>query len=406
MNNTKAMRTSLTIKYSILQGLYWMIYCAMYGFASSFLLGSHFNNKAVGTITAIANIMAVFFQPLLGNFVSKNNKLTVKGLLTQLALGTLVMNVLLITFILVVGESSKNQILIAIMFTIGNLIMLTIQPFINSLIYEYINRGVEVNYGATRGVGSLSYALISYILGQLLNDYAVIVLPVVAAALLVVFIIVVQLFPKVQNDEQVEVEKQEVKESNYLEFLTKYKALIPFLIAVVLVYVTHTYLNTFMLQILESLKGSAANAELGNATLISALSELPIMFAFAYIVRYVKGSTLLKWSAFFYVVRCVIALVAQDVTMIYVSQAFQALSFALFTPASVYYINKIVNDEDKVRGQTVMLGATTLGGVIGNFTGGIILDITGVQLLLFVGLATAALAIIFYMLASKKDNIK
>ena len=395
MENTKAMRRSLTLKYAIVQGLYWMIYCSMYGFASSFLLGSHFENKAVGIITAVANIFAVFLQPYLGNLADKVEKITVKKLLTILAIATLALDVVILF------TANVSQMLLAVLFTVANILMLTLQPLINSLIYEYINRGIDVNYGATRGIGSLSYAIISYVLGQLLSSNGALILPFVASVLFVLFIIMIQLFPKIDDKKAHEAKAQAANES-YLDFLKKYKALLPFLLAIVFVYITHTYLNTFMLQILENLNGT--NADLGTATLYSALSELPVMFAFAYIVKYVKGSTLLKWSAFFYVVRCAIVLMATNVVMINVSQLFQALSFALFTPASVYYINKLVNDDDKVKGQTVMLGATTLGGVIGNFTGGLILDNFTVSTMITVGLISAAIAIIFYVIASHREK--
>lgn len=396
MHNTKKIRNSLTIKYAIVQGLYWMIYCSMYGFASSFLLDNNFQNKSVGVITAVANIFAVFLQPYLGSLVDRVYKITVKKLLTLLALITLCLNVLIIF------TAHLNPILLAILFTTSNILMLTLQPLINSLIYEYINQGIDVNYGATRGIGSLTYALISYILGGLLSHHSALLLTFVASALLVLFIVMIQLFPKISDNKQQQFVKEAQKE-NYWQFLNKYKALIPFLLAVVFVYVTHTYLNTFMLQILESLGGS--NSELGRATLTSALSELPMMFAFAYVVKYIKGSTLLKWSAFFYVLRCALIISAHNVEMVYLSQLFQSLSFAIFTPASVYYINKLVNDEDKVKGQTVMLGASTLGGVIGNFTGGYVLDISSVQVMLIIGLITSAVAIVFYFIASQRESI-
>lgn len=396
MHNTKKIRNSLTIKYAIVQGLYWMIYCSMYGFASSFLLDNNFQNKSVGVITAVANIFAVFLQPYLGSLVDRVYKITVKKLLTLLALITLGLNVLIIF------TAHLNPILLAILFTTSNILMLTLQPLINSLIYEYINQGIDVNYGATRGIGSLTYALISYILGGLLSHHSALLLTFVASALLVLFIVMIQLFPKISDNKQQQFVKEAQKE-NYWQFLNKYKALIPFLLAVVFVYVTHTYLNTFMLQILESLGGS--NSELGRATLTSALSELPMMFAFAYVVKYIKGSTLLKWSAFFYVLRCALIISAHNVEMVYLSQLFQSLSFAIFTPASVYYINKLVNDEDKVKGQTVMLGASTLGGVIGNFTGGYVLDISSVQVMLIIGLITSAVAIVFYFIASQRESI-
>ena len=58
----------------------------------------------------------------------------------------------------------------------------------------------------------------------------------------------------------------------------------------------------------------------------------------------------------------------------------------MFTPASVYYVNSVINEEDKNKGQS-MLGAATLGvaGTIAYITGGKVLDISGVPDMMMLG---------------------
>lgn len=46
-----------------------------------------------------------------------------------------------------------------------------IQPLINSVSVYYVNKGINVDFGAARGVGSLSYAAASYLLGGLVERY-------------------------------------------------------------------------------------------------------------------------------------------------------------------------------------------------------------------------------------------
>lgn len=391
MKEVKMMDTKMTrrlnLQFAVMQGLYWMAYCALYGFASSFLLGNQFENKAIGMITAIANVFAVFLQPYLGDLVDKLVNVTLKKVMTMLLVSTLVLVGCVYVF-------RNNMWGLAISFTLANVVVLTIQPLLNSFIYEYVNRGFNVNYGATRGVGSLSYALISYALGRLLTTYSPMLLPTATAFFVILMLAMLPLFPKLAETSQEKEAEEEAKRESYMDFLKKYHRLIPLMVAIVFIYTTHTFVNTYMLQIVESLHGT--NASLGTATMISALSELPVMFGFAWLVKKVSSGNLLKISAIMYAVRCLIMIIAANVGTIYVAQLFQALSFAIFNPASVYYMNLIMEDADKVKGQTLMIGATTLGGVLGNALGGIILDVTSVKVMLILGLIAAVVALAFY----------
>ena len=86
--------------------------------------------------------------------------------------------------------------------------------------------------------------------------------------------------------------------------------------------------------------------------------------------------------------------------MLYASQVLKMVSYAFFIPASVYYVNENMNDNDKVKGQAIMTGTTTLGGVIGSLIGGIIIDYSGVRTLQWVGFAFAVTGAILFLLSA------
>lgn len=59
------------------------------------------------------------------------------------------------------------------------------------------------------------------------------------------------------------------------------------------------------------------------------------------------------------------------------------LGYGLFTPTSVYYVNESVPEEDRIKGQTVMMVASNgLGGVLGSLLAGRALDLGGANLML------------------------
>lgn len=63
-------------------------------------------------------------------------------------------------------------------------------------------------------------------------------------------------------------------------------------------------------------------------------------------------------------------LLISTIVMMEMTHLLQGFSFALFIPASAYLFNHVLADEDRVFGQTLIIIATTLGGVLGNILGG------------------------------------
>lgn len=69
---------------------------------------------------------------------------------------------------------------------------------------------------------------------------------------------------------------------------------------------------------------------------------------------------------------------ATNMIMIYLAQVCQMFAYALFVPASVYYVNEKIAVADRVKGQSLVTTSMTLSGVFANFAGGIMLDALGV----------------------------
>ena len=73
--------------------------------------------------------------------------------------------------------------------------------------------------------------------------------------------------------------------------------------------------------------------------------------------------------------------------MIYLAQVCQMFAYALFVPASVYYVNEKIAVADRVKGQSLVTTSMTLSGVFANFAGGIMLDALGVGHVLLAGVS-------------------
>ena len=95
---------------------------------------------------------------------------------------------------------------------------------------------------------------------------------------------------------------------------------------------------------------------------------------------------------------------ASNITAIYLIQLLQATSYSFVSPTRMYYANNKVKAADMVKGQAFITASYTLGCAIGNFTGGQILQIADVRMLLMAGVAMAAAGtFVIFATVNKKD---
>ncbi len=163
-DNNPLSKNILTIKYSLVQGSYWAVFCAVIGYASPFLISRDFTSVEIGVIIACGNILSVILQPLIAAMADKSKRMKLHFLSAIIAVGALFALVLLLA---VPGSFYISAGLFISILTISGILM----PMINSLSVKLINKGYHVNYGVARGIGSLCYAVVSYLLGYLINIF-------------------------------------------------------------------------------------------------------------------------------------------------------------------------------------------------------------------------------------------
>ncbi|TFJ77469.1 MFS transporter [Carnobacterium maltaromaticum] len=368
----KSLARRLTIQYGLLQSMYWMGFCAIMGFATVFLLYKDFEGQQIGVILAVSNICAALLQPVIASFADRSKHVTLKTIISFLAFIVILLTILLVLI-------PVNKVIIALLFILIGTVVLTIQPLLNSLIFEYINRGIKINYGLARGLGSLSFAAISFVLGFIVNRFSPAVLPYLYIFFYTFILLIAYSFkmPRVLKEEPDlsicnSPSKKTFKLAELTTFFKRYHNLYLLLISVCCLFIFHNIISTYLIQIMQNVGGS--DTDFGISLALAASVELPTMMGFAYLVRKIKGSTLLKVSAIFFTVKALVFLLAPSVGVIYLGQILQALSFALYIPASVYYMNELMEPTDRIKGQAIIMVAMTLGGVFGNLIGGILLD--------------------------------
>jgi MFS transporter, PPP family, 3-phenylpropionic acid transporter len=391
----------LVFQIATLQGFYWMIYCPIASFASVYLLSRDVTNQNIGWIMAISNVLAIILQPALGALIDRYRKISVKTVLCILST---------ISIVLLIGLNFLDAGLIWMaVFYVGIVALLyTAQPMVNALVFEYINIGRNVSFGMTRAAGSICFAVLSTLLGIWVKQYSTSILPIFCLVSFVIFLGIVLSFPKVKRVTlQPDGLRQSTNDTNFtpkVGFLRRYDRFIPFLIGIACLFLFHTVINTFLAQILKPLGG--VESDFGISLTIAAIAELPAFLGFSFIVAKINTRSLIKIAGVFYALRGIIFLLASSVWMVNVGQAFQGLSFAIFIPASVYYINEIMREEDRVKGQTFITGTITLGSFFGSVIGGWLLDRFNIQIMLTFAAVGAILGCVLLFYSIRKPAAK
>lgn len=387
-------KNNLTMPYSTLHFLYQIVSVCIIGYSSYYLLGCGFKNTEIGILIAVSNVIAVILQPVIGSYADKPTSPSLKKIMLILfgayaiaAIGLYILN-------------GSILWLVSIIFGFCSMMFQILLPCLNSLGTESLNQGRSISLGVARGMGSLSYAITSYILGIVVIPMGITIVPMIASVTLIIISIAIAMFPfeKVKRAEK----EQEIEGKGGFSFFKKYKSFTWVLTGCVCFYINHTLLNNFVFQIVQSKQGTTA--QMGTATAIAAMLELPIMFGFHFLLKKISAGKWIVISGLFYTIKAIGSLLVPNMFGFYFVQVFQMFSWATITVAAVYYVNAVMKPEDTIKGQSYMGMTFTLGTILGSVFGGVLLDYTSVNAMLMVAAIISGIGtIISYKGLSMKE---
>lgn len=396
------MKKFWTLRYTMINMLYFVAFCTVHAYAGVYLLDKGFTNTQVGLALATANILSVFAQPFVAGIIDKGGILT-NRLVVMFSSLFLCAGSLLLIFV------DGIKVPIFVIFVLMYMIQFVYMPIMIAMNFEYAKAGCNINFGLARGMGSAGFAITSFFLGKAVADYGTKVILFVTIVSMALMSLVVFFFKKPtdgeKNSETDDTDK--IKESsgektgkdsgNIFVFAKRYPFFIVFLLGTACCFFAHNMINDFMIQIIRNLGGN--ETQLGYATFLQAILELPVMALIGIVLKKISERHLLVFSAVSFFVKTAILLFATALIGMYISQSFQMFAYAVFIPASAYFADNVMKENDKVKGQAYINSAITLGGVFSNLVSGRLLDGFGVHTMLSVGLAVCLAGVIIVIIA-------
>ena len=237
----------LMIQYCILQGSYWASFCVVYAFATVFLLSRGFESSMIGVIIAAGNILGVILQPMVASIADRSEKISLHKL-------TAMLSIIMILLLVLLYFVPNGLLAVAVLFLLTDTFLQVIQPLINSVSVYYVNQGVSVDFGSARGIGSLSYAVASYILGIVVEKFGT--RSILMAGILVALVLLVTILsmPVLSSSAASRLGEKEPEQNDagLIVFAGRYKNFMLTLAGITLLFTFHNMNNAYLIKVIEN----------------------------------------------------------------------------------------------------------------------------------------------------------
>ncbi len=387
------------IEYAAIQGIYWTIACISIVFSSVFLLERGYSNSQIGILMASGYIIGMLLQPIISSFADRSVKVTPTAIM---AINCAVIALMLFGMCFL----SKKSFLLTICYVSFLSFQLVLQPIVNAYCFYLEHQDTPIHYGIARGIGSLSWGLCAVILGFLVNRIGTYVLPIIGlfSIGLMLLILLICHFEGPSPLQQKKLNKtiSPQSELTITSFSGKYRNFLFLLLGNTFLFLGHSQIDNFPFQIISNAGGTST--DLGIFSAYAAFLELPALFFFDYLREKIRCESLLCIAAFFFVVKGLLMCLLKSLTGIYIANFFQALSFAVFVPASVFYAKKISQPQDIYKAQSLITATATAGNILSSATGGFLIDTITVHGLLLVGCGASLIGLIFILISTNRHQ--
>lgn len=371
------------IDHMLLHMAYQCMCGIVFGFSVYMLIERGFSSSAAGVCMALCNGISVVLQSIISNYLDENQKYTVYDVVLFLA-------ILMFSFYLSCSLIRSNAILIAVTFCLGVGIYCTLDAFINSMTQDFVHKGIELDFGFSRGIGTLTYGTICVVFGLLTDSHGFISV-LIGGCIFCLFIVIMVLlirgdFKYLEANKVKEVKPAGYKREvfNFGQFILNNKRFILLCIFLTGLYYSFSASDSFMILVVENVGGNSN--DLGKILGFKSLLEGVGMICYTRLRKKLKLNTVLAISALSFAAKAFIVYFASDIFMLYVSQLFQATSFAFMIPAMVEYVTANMDHKMYRRGNSFAIMTLKLGQLFSSFISGFVSDNFGIQVVLLFGL--------------------
>ncbi len=373
-----------TVKYGMLQGMYWMAQCTILQFAVMLYNSRGYDKFTIGIATMLVALTNVLAQPLWGVFCDRKPKIKkffMGGLLIAMA-GSL---------ILPFSEDSVALTIFAMM-VIGFMYQ-PLAQVVDAWIVRMNANGYHINYAAVRSFGSMGYAFTAMGYGLLLDAFGMWLMTPTFLLCCVVFCLVV--FKTKEPEAVVARRKSEVQEgeesfSDILKKLIRNKQYLILVLTFLLMTTGMSAGHTFMSVKLTELGGG--NLQYGLMMTVMSGCEMCFLLLMSKYGSRFRPAALMAVGYLAIIVKMFLLGAAWNIPMIVVAHIFHGPAYGIMLGAVVMYIQRVVDHRSLFTAQTGYGACMGLGNIFGSFLGGVISSAIGIDPMIFLMISLPAVS--------------
>lgn len=389
------MKKSLSFHYFSHQAAYWAVSGTMFAFSVAILLDKGFSSSTIGVLLACGSLLSCITQPWIASIADRAKDCILPRLIILLTIiNTSIFCVLLLLPI--------PRLVFGGIFLISFCIHDMITPLLNSLSVHFTHAGYSINYGAGRGVGCLSFSIASFLMGHAIQAFGINCTTKIGIVLCVLIIFITLRYPI--EPKAVSTSTRQENSCSVLEFIKRYRWYCISLIGFGLMGMYLSITENYMISIMEYLGGNTSHS--GTAIALASGAGVPVLFLFNIIRSRFSDERLLKIAGICFIIRSVIMMLAPNITVVYLAELTQIVTYALLSPIQVYYAEKRIAPADMVKGQSFITAVYSLGCAAGNLAGGALLDYFNVPVMLTFGMVMTVIGALILFFTVNKNDLK
>lgn len=364
----------IEILHSLIHSTYQMMASIVYGFGIYTLLERGYSSSLAGLCFSLVSLFSIIVTPIVSNYLDNTDKITVFDVIT--ASGALIFLLYIINYFL-----NSKCLLLSIIFILANGIHVFLDSIVNSISSKIATYGIDAPYTSARAIGSVSYGVMCALFGYISEKTSYISI-IIGGLLFSFFVFILGLLINKHFKKIKPIDTQTIKKEDtigFKEFLSNNILFVILCLFITGFFIGYTTVDNFMILVVENVGGNSK--DMGYLLAYKAVLEGIAILLFPLILKKVKLETALYISALGFVLKQAVITFAPSLTMLYVGQTFQMISFSFITPGMVEFVNKYLKKREVIRGVSLFTLTVSIGSTISSVSAGMINDAYGVPAL-------------------------
>ena len=386
---TKKLIQKVNWHHAAIQACFWAGFNAIWSYITVLLLYRGFDNTQIGLISATALLLPLVLSPRLAALADKNPRFTARRIAFFLAAAMEVIVLILWCF-------GRFRSVNAVCFMLIGVFLTMLPPYFNVMVSDFILRGINVNYGMGRGIGSIGYAVLALILGNVLEHRSpTLVVPIyLVIGLLLLVSIGTFRYPL----PPLALERTTHKPLSNGAMLKKYPAFALLALGCALLCGGHSAVSTYLIHVCHQV--GQGEALMGTLLAVSAAMELPSMILFD---RLVEKKPLTFWfslSAVFYLLRQLLMTFAVSPAFLYLAAVFQFFENGMLVTATTMYVVRYLDAANQAKGQSLLyVFSNGVGAAAMTILCGRLVDAAGTKVMMLAVSGCMLIGVVIVLLA-------